>query len=129
VAPGNPSALNYGHFGALSFHIYQSDVMGPLFPGGIPTNFSFVDTDQPWQGSHFGFGFAGFSSFLDQFTTDNGNLMVDASYITASGADLTVLSAITDGYTPDEYDPVPEPSTLALSAVGVGVLAWRRSRR
>lgn len=136
IAPGNPSALDYGRYGALSFHVYQNELAGPLFTGsGIPTNFSFVDTDEAFQGTAWGFGFAGFSTFSNRYSTDgNGVLNIIANYTGAGGADLQVISAVTAGYTPadqggDTGGEVPEPSSLAMGAAGLGLVAWARTRR
>jgi hypothetical protein len=135
VAPGNPSALDYGRYGALSFHVYQNDIAGPLFTGsGVPDNFSFVDTDVPFPGTAWGFGFAGFGSYTNRYSTVDGALYVDASYLSAAGADLVVTSAVTSGYTPaadpgSDASAVPEPATMALGAIGAGLIALGRLRR
>ncbi len=129
----NPSASDYGRTGALSFHIYQANDQGPLYTGGgIPSNYSWADTDLPSSGSHYGFGFAGFSSYQDHFTTSaSGDLNVSASFYTASGADLVVTSAVTAGYRPTDFDPtpVPEPSNLILGGIGAALIGWARYSR
>ena len=105
---------------------------------GVTTGGEYVVTQNAYSGlysglpaSHYGYGFAGFYNSLESYTNVNGELLLTTSYLTGGGADLVITSAVTAGYHPADTDPsaVPEPSTLALAAIGSVLVAFRGLRR
>lgn len=97
-------------------NITPNAALGGLFAGGVVA----VDTITP--------GNQGF--FQVYITVPGGTDLVTSVFQNATGgagnppsapAALTGLNGLT-------YDPVPEPSTIALGILGAGLLLWRRRK-
>lgn len=84
--------------------------------------------------SSLGFSMAPFTSTLLTLTdldASNGTVLDNSSFFPGSGpGELVIVADLSGGpvtFTLEEY-PTPEPATLAMMLVGLGVLARRRSR-